>query len=126
MSVREEQSGEDWVWVSYDRSNAAGRVEALRIDGNTGQVKFGVRQAAYTQTYATAARVVPNATTVQMTDSTGGSVTTTLAAGITDAVAKNAIASINAQLNLQAADDIAIKKVLNSLINDLRIAGIVA
>jgi len=38
-----------------------------------------------------------------LTDSTGGTVSATLAAGITDTVAKNAIASLNAQINaLQA------------------------
>jgi hypothetical protein len=35
----------------------------------------------------------------QLTDSTGGAVTSTLAAGITDAVAKNAIASLAAKVN---------------------------
>jgi hypothetical protein len=35
----------------------------------------------------------------QLTDSTGGTVSTTLAAGITDAVAKNAIASLAAKVN---------------------------
>lgn len=34
-----------------------------------------------------------------LTDSTGGTPSATLAAGITDAVAKNAIASLNAQIN---------------------------
>lgn len=34
-----------------------------------------------------------------LTDNTGGAVTTTLAAGITDTVAKNAIASLAAQVN---------------------------
>ena len=41
----------------------------------------------------------PVAGPAELTDSTGGTVSTTLAAGITDAVAKNAIASLNAQIN---------------------------
>lgn len=43
--------------------------------------------------------LVPTTAPANLTDSTGGTVTTTLAAGITDAVAKNAIASLNAQIN---------------------------
>lgn len=43
--------------------------------------------------------LLPTTAPAPLTDSTGGTVTTTLAAGITDAVAKNAIASLNGQLN---------------------------
>ena len=46
-----------------------------------------------------AAPVTQAARAGQLTDSTGGTVTSTLAAGITDAVAKNAIASLAAKVN---------------------------
>ena len=38
MSVRRIQSGEDWVFISRDRSFGGKTVEALRINGTTGAV----------------------------------------------------------------------------------------
>lgn len=86
---------------------------------------FGVtpatRAAAYVQTYSTAARTVP----AVLTDSTGGTPGTTLAAITNGANAgsadvgpvKDAIASLNARINTLA-------QVLNALIDDLQSYGL--
>jgi hypothetical protein len=76
-------------------------------------------RTTYTQTYATAAATVPAAT--QLTPPAGGSGAT---AGAYDTADNRdlMIASITAG----AADLLALKKVVNSLIDDLQAAGIVA
>jgi hypothetical protein len=72
----------------------------------------------YTQTYSTASRTVPAAT--QLTPPAGG---TGAAAGAYDSAANRdlMIASITAG----AADLLALKKVVNALIDDLQEAGII-
>lgn len=74
------------------------------------------QQAAYTQTYATAARVVPAATVA--------AVLTTAAAltsyGFTQAQAD----SIPVAINALAADVLALKKVITAIIDDLQAVGI--
>lgn len=45
-------------------------------------------------------KYAPHVAVAKLTDSSGGTPGATLAAGITDAVAKNAVASLNAQINL--------------------------
>ncbi len=52
--------------------------------------------------------------TATLTDSTGGTATTTLAAGITDTVAKNAIASLAAQVNNALTDLNTLKTLANA------------
>ena len=78
----------------------------------------GVTGSAYTQTYATASKTVPAAT--QVTPPAGGTGAT---AGAYDTAAHRdeMIASITAG----AADLLALKKVVNSLIDDLQAAGLV-
>ena len=64
-------------------------------------------------------------TTVTLTDSTGGTATTTLGAGITDTVAKDAIASLAAQVNHAVTDLGALRTLLNQLRSDLVAVGLV-
>lgn len=75
------------------------------------------RPTAYTQTYATAARTVPTAT--QVTPPAGGA---GAAAGAWDTAGNRdlAIASITAG----AADLVELKKVVNSIIDDLQAVGL--
>lgn len=96
---------------------------------------------AYTQTYAVAARVVPNATVAAVT----ATVTAVAPAGGTGATAggwstagnrDTAITTINEnkalaeslklQTNALAADVLALKKVITALIDDLQAAGMVS
>lgn len=62
--------------------------------------------------------------TVTLTDSTGGSATTTLGAGITDTVAKDAIASLALEHAHTLTDLTALKTLVNQLRADLVTAGI--
>ena len=92
-----------------------------------------VKPTAYTQTYATAAKTLPNATAAALTDSSGGTASTTLAAitagasyAQTDMTAvKNAVASLAAQVNAIEVDSTAHKQVTNALIDDLQALGFV-
>jgi uncharacterized protein YggE len=59
--------------------------------------------AAIDAAVAAADEVTPTAAGANLTDSTGGTPSSTLPAGITDANAKNAIASLNARLNAVVA-----------------------
>lgn len=109
---------------------------AFRFGAATATVGFyGVaavsRPSAYTQTYATALKTVAAATTHVITDSSGGTPsTTTLAAivgggGACENTTKNAIATLAAELALANADIVALKKVVNALIDDLQALGLV-
>ena len=88
----------------------------LQSDVSIGEVALPL--TAYTQTYATASRTVPAATA--LTPPAGG--TGTAAGGYDTAVNRDLmIASITAT----QADLLALKQVVNSLINDLRTLKVV-
>ena len=82
----------DW----YDSAKAAAN-KATGLNHSS----FAHAFAAYwDKLFASGGTVVTSTTApAALTDSSGGTVSTTLAAGITDAVAKNAVASLNAQVN---------------------------
>jgi hypothetical protein len=92
-----------------------------------------VRPSAYTQTYATADKTHAARTYSTVPDNTGGSVITELpaiAAGTAYAQldmvrVRNCISTLNSQINKLTADHLDSAQVLNSLINDLRSAGII-
>lgn len=159
--ISQKQDGEDLVFVATDRSFGGAAVEALRLNGVTGEVSVlqvpvtsgtilgdlavsgdaGFNGAtpvgkatAYTQTYSTAARVVPVATSHTITDSSGGSASTSALAAVTQAgnagsadlaPVQNNFATLAAELVLVKADLVAAKKVINSLIDDLQALGLV-
>lgn len=92
-----------------------------------------VRPSAYTQTFATADKTMAARTAAALTNNTGGTVSTTLAA-ITAGAAytqadmlavKNALASLADQVNKQRTDDLDTANVVNSLIDDLQALGLV-
>jgi hypothetical protein len=89
--------------VSDDLSN---RMNVALGSTSAGQEHVTLLNAAKaaTTTVASAAQAVSSQTQTALTDNTGGAVSTTLAAGITDAVAKNAIASLAAELALVKTD----------------------
>lgn len=74
-------------------------------------------QGAYTQTYSTAARTVPAATAVAV-DTTAATDTTPF--GYSEAQAN----AIPVAINANAADILAVKKVVNALIDDLQALGL--
>lgn len=92
-----------------------------------------VRPTAYTQTYSTADKTMAARTAAALTDNTGGTVSTTLAAitaGATytqaDMVAvKNALASLADQMNKSRNDSLDIAQVVNAVIDDLQALGLV-
>ncbi len=135
--ILQRRDGDDMVWTATDRNPNGASTEAFRINGVSGAVTVNggtalpsfVTQAAYTQTYATAARTVPAATTHVITDSSTGAASTTTIAAITSAgnagsaditPTKNAIATLAAELALANADILALKKVVNAIIDDLQ------
>lgn len=92
------------------------------------------KPAAYTQTYATADKTFAARTAAALTNNTGGTISTTLAA-ITagaaytqaDMVAvKNALASLADQVNKQRTDDVDTASIVNSIIDDLQAYGLAA
>jgi hypothetical protein len=89
--------------VSDDLSN---RLNTALGSTSAGQEHVTVLNSAKTATtaVASAAQAISSQTQTTLTDNTGGVVSTTLAAGITDVVAKNAIASLAAELALVKAD----------------------
>lgn len=86
---------------------------------------------AFTQTYSTASATVPADTSHAITDSSGGTPSTTAIAAITGGGAgcenatKNAVATLAAELALAKADALATKKIVNKLIDALQAVGIV-
>lgn len=92
-----------------------------------------VRPSAYTQTFSTANKTMAARTAAALTNNTGGTVSTTLAAitaGATysqaDMVAvKNALASLADQVNKQRTDDLDTAEVVNAVIDDLQALGLV-
>lgn len=105
---------------------------ALNHDGSTAGF-FGVapatRPTAYTQTYSTADKTIANPTVDALTDSSGGTPGTTLAAitgggaGCENAT-KNAIASLAAQVAKLAADNLDLRQGLTAVIDDLQALGL--
>jgi hypothetical protein len=89
--------------------NVAAEMKANAVSGVA-----SVSGNAYTQTYSTAARTVPEATVVAQ-------VTTALV----DAVTGNFAYAIPVAINALAADLLALKKVVTALIDDLQTASIV-
>ncbi|MHA2068167.1 MAG: hypothetical protein ACXABY_27715, partial [Candidatus Thorarchaeota archaeon] len=86
-----------------------------------------VRAAAYTQTYATATRTHSTPTAVTLTDSTGGTSNTTVAAisGTgDDATINDNFADLVAQINALVADLANSKQMINSLVDDSQAIGI--
>jgi hypothetical protein len=92
-----------------------------------------VRPSAYTQTFATADKTMAARTAAALTNNTGGTVSTTLAAitaGATytqaDMLAvKNALASLADQVNKIRTDDLDTANVVNSIVDDLQALGLV-
>jgi hypothetical protein len=89
--------------------------------------------SAYTQTYNTALKTVAVATSHTITDSSGGTASTTAIAALTNTAGaadvvpvQNAVATLAAELALVKADLVAAKKVINALIDDLVSLGLVA
>lgn len=87
---------------------------------------------AITQTYSTAAATVPAATTHAITDSSAGTPSTTAIVALSDgttyandvAALRNNLATLAAEDALLKADLLALKKVVNQIIDDLQSAGI--
>jgi hypothetical protein len=73
-----------------------------------------VQPTAYTQTYSTAAKTVPNATQASVTDTNG-------LAGFLAAADRTALVTA---VNAAGADILALKKVVNALIDDLQSLGL--
>lgn len=88
-----------------------------------------VKPSAYTQTYSTASKTVPNPTAATLTDSSGGTANTTLEAiGTTysQTAVRNNFADLAAMVNKNTADALALFKVVTALIDDLQALGLVA
>lgn len=80
---------------------------------------IGAQQAAYTQTYSTAARTVPNATAAAVVTTAA---TNVAPYGYSQAQADALVTAVNA-----AQDDIlALKKLINALIDDSQALGFAA
>lgn len=92
-------------------------------------------QTAFTQTYATTSTTVPNATAATLVLTGTNIAAKTASATLTDAVNTNAgtVATsldqaqkdLGTQINANAADILALKKVVNALIDELQAAGMV-
>ena len=87
---------------------------------------------AYTQTYSTADKTHANATAATLTDSSGGSANTTIAAvgntmaGDVSSDINNNFADLAAQHNALLVDVDDLKQLVNSVIDDLQALGLVA
>jgi len=85
------------------------------------------RPAAYTQTYATATRTHAAATSATLTDSSGGTANTTVAAvsgSGDDATINDNFADLVAQVNALRVDLLNAKQVLNQVIDDDQLQGL--
>jgi hypothetical protein len=94
---------------------------AAEMKANAASGVASVSGNAYTQTYSTAARTVPEATVVAQ-------VTTALVDAVTGNFAYDTAAqgeAIPVAINALAADLLALKKVVTALIDDLQTASIV-
>lgn len=83
---------------------------------------------AITQTYSTAATSHPAVTTNTITDSTGGTASTSTLVAIsgtyTQSEIRNNMATLAAELALTKADLLAVKKLVNQIVDDLQAYGI--
>jgi hypothetical protein len=92
-----------------------------------------VRPSAYTQTYSTADKTVAAQTAAALTNNTGGTVSTTLAAITAGAIytqadmlaVKNALASLADQFNKLRNDHLDTTNAVNAIIDDLQALGLV-
>lgn len=85
------------------------------------------RPATYTQTFATASRTHAARTTATLTDSSGGTATTTIAAvpgTYSQTNTRDAYASMTSQINKLIADLASTGAVLNQVIDDLQANGL--
>jgi hypothetical protein len=85
------------------------------------------RPTAYTQTYSTASKTVANPTSATLTDNSGGTADTTLAAveaSYTQATIRNNFADLAAMVNKLTADVLADKKVITQIIDDFQSLGL--
>lgn len=121
--------------------NANAATGAIRLGGASATVGFfgvaaSAKASAYTQTYSTAAKTVAAATTHTITDSSTGTPSTSALAAMTGVdgagsnaapltATKNNIATLGAELALANADIVALKKVVNALVDDLQAYGLV-
>lgn len=88
-----------------------------------------VRPTAYTQTYATASKVVANLTSATLTDSTTGTANTTVVdvtAAFSQTILNDNFADLIAQTNALRADIISNKNNITSVIDDLQALGLLA
>lgn len=87
-------------------------------------IKANKATSVYTLTYSTAARVVPAATAVAVatTGSSVGAATNANVYGFTTSAQADAIP---VAINALEADNLALKKLVVALVNDLQAAGIV-
>jgi len=85
------------------------------------------RPSAYTQTYATATKTHSNLTSATLTDSSGGTANTTVAAVAgsgDDTNINNNFADVTAQINALRVDLVNLKGVVNSVIDDGQALGL--
>lgn len=124
----------DGVDINDGKDITIGSTTGTKIGQSTSKLAFYgstpiVQPSAYTQTYSTAAKTNPNATAATLTDNTGGTADTTLAAvGATysQTVVANNFADLAAMVNKLTADHLATKKLLNSIIDDLQALGLLS
>lgn len=109
----------------------------IKLNGTPVSSVVPLAGTVMTQTYSTADATVPAATTHTITDSSTGAASTTALAAMTgvDGSGSNAapltatkdnIATLGAEAELLKADLLALKKVVNQIIDDLQVAGIEA
>ncbi len=104
--------------ISVDNNIGVDVVTGEIEDGAVTAIKLGLTKTTYTQTYNTAATTVPDATVAAVATTAAG-----LAAyGYTEAQAN----AIPVAINALAADVLALKKVITSLIDTLQTNNIAA
>jgi hypothetical protein len=118
------------VFTISDTSNR----EAFRIEATGTAAAIGflganaqARPTAYTQTYSTATRTQTAPTAATLTDSTGGTANTTLAAveaTYTQATIRNNFADLAAMVNKNTADTLVLAKLIVQIIDDLQGYGL--
>jgi hypothetical protein len=135
----------DDVLVLYAASATAWGVlaapaSAVQLGTSTGKMGFfgaapAAQPAAFTQTYATAARSHPAATTNTIADNSGGTASTSALEDVTEAnnagsadrvPTENNLATLAAEQALLKADLLALKKLVNAIIDDHQSLGLAA
>ena len=122
----------------YTKFASAFSAEDVELD----TLVSGAPTSAYTQTYSTAAKTVPNATVAAQSDTVGAAVASTGATavspyGYTEAQANAIVANVNTlktdaaahttaitAINALAADVLALKKVITAIIDDGQTLGL--